>query len=157
MLLSAAKSTSDLPQELQNLPSFPLRQWLCFNYFLVWTGFKTISSYSLIESNYFYHNRVLNQSEDAEHVTLQYTMDCFWADCQRGRETESGCFGAKEMLKSLENKLHFFTGSHSLIIYHGSTLFLFRSSNTCLNSCDVSSLYSNFRSNGKSGNDGRTI
>lgn len=126
------------------------------NYFLVWTGFKTITLYSLIKSNYFY-NRLLNQSEDAEHVTLQFEVDCFWADFQWGRETKIYCFGAKEMLKSLENKLHSFIGSHSLIIYHGSTLFLFRSSNTHPNSCNVSSLYSSFSSNGKSGNDGRII
>lgn len=63
--------------------------------FLVWTGFKTITLHSLIKSNYFYHNGVLNQSEDAEHVTLQYIVDCFWADFQWGRETKNACFGEK--------------------------------------------------------------
>lgn len=45
------------------------------NYFLVWTGFQTITLYCLIKSNYFY-NRLLNQSEDAECVTLQFIVDC---------------------------------------------------------------------------------
>ena len=69
-LLSATEGAPDLPQKLQKLLLFffsktmtLLELLFCLNWLL------KIILYILIKHNYFYHNRVLNQSEDAEHVT----------------------------------------------------------------------------------------